>query len=142
MSIVLYNQFSELVADGTIDLDNDTFKVGLVSSSYTPALTHTLWTDASANEVTGTNYTAGGYSLTATWVRSAGVTTFDSDNPTWAQHASGFSNARYAILYDDTLTSPLDGLIGYVDLTTDRSNTADAFTITISSSGWFSLATS
>ena len=36
MADVLYTSFKKYMADGTIDLDSDTFKIALLSSSYTP----------------------------------------------------------------------------------------------------------
>lgn len=39
-----YNSFSEYMADGTFDLNTDTFKVALVASTYTPSAAHTVWT--------------------------------------------------------------------------------------------------
>lgn len=45
-TITFYNSFKEYIADGTIDLDTDTFKVTLHTSSYTPsATTHTIYSD-------------------------------------------------------------------------------------------------
>ncbi len=47
-----------------IDWDTDVIKVALVTSSYTPAQdTHDYWDDVSANEASGTGYTAGGATL-------------------------------------------------------------------------------
>ncbi len=48
-----------------IDLDTDTLKAALVSSSYTPNRdTDDYWDDVVANEVTGTNWAANGVTLT------------------------------------------------------------------------------
>ena len=46
--------------DGTVDFDTDAFRAVLLGSGYTENLTHTAWSDMSAYEVTGTNYSAGG----------------------------------------------------------------------------------
>ena len=76
-----YNKWQELQLNGTavIDWDTDTMKVMLVTSSYTPsATTHDYISDADANEVSGTNYTAGGATIgSITVVESAGTSTID-----------------------------------------------------------------
>jgi hypothetical protein len=95
-----YNSFTEFVADGTIDLDTDTFGILLATSSYTIDKDHDFRNDITA-EVTGTGYTAGGVTLTSvTWVRTAGAngfTTFDFADPSWAN--ATISDIRYAVLY-------------------------------------------
>jgi len=55
-SLTFYNSFREYVADGTIDLDTNTFKVMLVASGYTPSTARTVKTDVT-NELS----TANGY---------------------------------------------------------------------------------
>lgn len=140
----LFNSAKEWIGDGTIDLDGHTFKAALVTSAVTPAASTAApcWgaggsTNLSTNEVTpGGNYSAGGVALAnVTWVESAGVVTFDSDNVTWAQNASNPTNARWMIVYSDTAANK--NALGYVDLggTTDLS--AGAFTYNVSASGWF-----
>jgi hypothetical protein len=54
-----YSSFLKQILNGGIDLDTDTIKVALLTSSYTPALTHTAFADLT-NEVSGTGYTTGG----------------------------------------------------------------------------------
>src|SRR6185436_15769925 len=50
--------------DGSIDLDSDTLKIALTTSSYSPNKdTHDFFDDVT-NEVTGTGYSAGGATLT------------------------------------------------------------------------------
>lgn len=109
-SWTFYNSFREYVADGTIDLDTHVFKVLLTTSSYTPsAASHTQISDIT-NELSGSGYAR--YTLTATWTRSGATVTFDSDDATFT--ASGGSiTARYAVIFDDTTTSPADALVCY-----------------------------
>lgn len=144
-SITFYQSFREYMADGSIDLDTDTFKVMLVSSSYTPnAGTHTAKADVTNELSTANGYTAGGATLgSVTWSRSGGTVTFDADDTTWT--ASGGSiTARYAVIYDDTSTSPsADLLVAYILLdTTPADVTAtDGNTLTLqwNASGIFTL---
>ena len=65
MADVIYNSFKRDIMNGSIDLDTDTIKVMLVTSTYTPNQdTHTKRSDVT-NEVSGTGYTAGGATLGA-----------------------------------------------------------------------------
>lgn len=67
---------------GNINWASHTIKVALMSSSYTPNLaTDAFWSNISANEITGTGYTAGGATL-ATMTHT--VTAANSFGTTWA----------------------------------------------------------
>jgi hypothetical protein len=140
-SITFYNSFREFVADGTIDLDTHTFKVMLVSSSYTFSAAHTVKTDITNELSTANGYTAGGATLTSvTWGHSGGTATFDAADTVWS--ASGGSiTARRAVIYDDTAAS--DELVASVLLdTTPADVTAtDGNTLTLqwNASGIFTI---
>lgn len=143
-SITFYNSFRKYLGDGTVDLDTHTFKVLLTSSSYTPsATTHTVKADVTNELSTANGYTAGGATLgTVTWSQSGGTVTFDAADTAWT--ASGGSiTARYAVIYDDTPTSPADPLVAYILLdTTPADVTAtDGNTLTLqwNASGIFTL---
>jgi len=133
-AFTFYNQFAELVADGTIDLDNDTFKLALLTSSYTPnAASDTTFSVIDANEHAAENgYSAGGEALTSvTWGQSSGVGTFDAADVEWT--ASGGSiTARYAVLHDSTVGGAGD-LIGYflLDSTPADVTATDGNTLTV-----------
>lgn len=141
-TFTIYDSVAELIADGTIDLDNDTFALQLHTSSYTPSAAHDELADLT-NEVSNANgYTTGGITLTGvTWNRSSGVATFDSNDVVWTATSSGIT-ARYAVLVDLTATN--DKLIGYMLLDATPANvTATAGnTLTVSphsTQGWFQL---
>lgn len=139
-AFTLYDSVAELIADGTIDLDNDTFKLMLVASGYTPSQAHDEKADVTNELSTGNGYTAGGETLTnVTWGQTGGVATFDSDPVQWTA-SGGPITARYAVLYDDTSTN--DKLIGYVLLDNTPANVTatdgNTFTVTPhASNGWF-----
>jgi hypothetical protein len=105
-----YQSFVALLGNGTIDLDSDSFKVLLATSSYTPDVAaHEDLSDVSGGEVAnGNGYATGGVAVTASWTRSGATATFDSDDPRWVATDSGIT-ARYAVLYDDTA----DKLVAY-----------------------------
>lgn len=80
---------------------------------------------------------AGGQALSGlTWTRSGDVCTLDATDPTWT---SATFTARYAVLYDDTPTSPADPLVMLYDFGTNKSCSNGAFTINVSASGFLSL---
>lgn len=65
-----------------INWASDTINVGLLGSGYTPNLaTHIHWSDVSAQEITGTGYTAGG---TALGTKTHTVTAANSFGTSWA----------------------------------------------------------
>ncbi len=145
-SITFYQSFREYMADGTIDLDTDTFKVLLTASTYTPsASAHTVKADVTNELSTANGYTSGGATLASvTWNRSAGTVTFDAADTTWT--ASGGSIvARYAVLYKSgTANTITDPLIAYIlldttpaDVTTTTGNT---LTLQWNASGIFTLS--
>lgn len=143
-TITKYNKWQEqaLNGAGNIDWDTDNIKVMLVNSTYTPsAAADNFINDADANEISGTNYTAGGDVITnITVTESAGTTTVNGDNVAWLQSATGFSNARYAIIYKDTGVNTTSPLVGYVDFLIDKSNVVGDLTLQWSISGIFTQA--
>lgn len=131
-----YGLFMKSVANKEIDLDSDTLKVMLCTSSYTPNQdTHRYKSDVT-NEVTGTNYTAGGQALTGVAVSydaPTNVFMLDANDPSWP---SSTITARFAVFYDDTpSTDATKPLIAYWDFGTDIISASGAFTLTISASG-------
>lgn len=133
MTSFIYNKFKEYCGDDTIDLDNDTFKCALLTSSHVPSAGYALFGDVSSNEVSGSGYTAGGKNLTnITWGETDGISTFDADNIIWTDATF---TARYAVIYDDTTTSPPDVLVCMYDLEEDNFVNNGTFTLTFNSVG-------
>jgi hypothetical protein len=119
-----------------VDFDTDTIKVMLVTNTYVPSATGHAAKNSVTNEVTGTNYTAGGAALgTVTVVDSTGTITFDAADTTWTQNAGGFSTARHAIIYKDTGTAATSTLIGWIDFGADKGNVAGDLTLQWNASG-------
>lgn len=115
-SITLYQSVAEYLADGTIDLDTDTFKVSLHTSSYTPnAATQSVYSDLTNELSTANGYTSGGATLgSVTWNRSGGTATLDAADTQWTASSAGIT-ARYAVIRKDGGTNPL---IAYILLDT------------------------
>lgn len=137
MASKMYGSFLVKALNKEVDWDSDTFKVALVSSSYTPSQdSHDYWDDVVANEVSGTGYTAGGQALTSktiTYDSASNVITLDAADVVWA---GASVTARYAVIYDDSgATSSQKVLLGYLDFGSDQSSTNAAFTITWDATG-------
>lgn len=139
MADVIYNSFKAYIMDGSIDLDTDTIKVALVTSTYTPNQdTHQDFADVT-NEITGTGYTAGGEALASKAVTidttdNEGV--FDAADVTWA---SSTLTARGAVIYKDTGVAATSLLICYLDFSIDQSSSAGDFVIAWNSEGILNL---
>lgn len=117
------------------DFLSDTIDVALLTSSYTPNYdTHDFWNDASANEVSGTGYSANGAALTTKTISvSSGVVKFDADDTSWA---SSTITARYAMVYDRTpSTDATRPLLILVDFGADFSTSNGTFQITWDTNG-------
>lgn len=123
-------------ANSVFDLDTDTIKVSAHTNTYSPNQdTHDFFDDVT-NEVTGTNYTAGGETLgTVTVTRSTGTVTFDAADVTWTQHASGFSTARKFVVYRSTGTAGTSRLFSVVTADNDVGNVTGNLTLSWNASG-------
>ena len=111
-----YNQFVEDLASGVHQLQTGTSHVLKVAlSNTTPSATHATLSQVSELTTSG-GYTAGGISVgTITGSQSSGTFKLTGGtDPVWTGSSGGFT-ARYAILYNDTPTSPADPLIGWWD---------------------------
>ena len=136
MADVIFNSFKGKIMDGSIDLDTDTIKLAMTTSSFTPdADAHEDFADVT-NEVSGTGYTAGGAALASkavTYDDTNNWGKFDADDVTWS--TSTIANARWGVLYKDTGTPETSWLILAIDFGADKSTTAGDFTIAWHSTG-------
>jgi hypothetical protein len=138
MANLIYNSYKADQMNGAIDLDTDTIKVMLVTSTYAPLATHAKRSDVT-NEVAGTGYTAGGEIIASSVVSVvAGKGRWDAIDTTWA---TSTITARGAVLYKSRGgAATADELIGYLDFTTDRISSNGDFTIQWSATGILELA--
>jgi hypothetical protein len=144
-AITLYNSFKEYLGDGTFDMNTNTFKVQLHSSTYVPALTHAVLADLTNEVANGNGYTTGGFTLTTpAYAQTAGVAKWSTgNNPSWTGSGAGFA-ARYAVfLASGTLNGRVSPLIGYMLLDSAPADVSFAVgntvTITQNAAGWFTL---
>lgn len=140
--MVLHTKYGNAPAEayqGGLPNLNDTasdIRVALLDSNHTPATnTNTVWSDVSANEVTGTNYTSGGKAISSISCThdGAGTTTFDGANVTWADSTI---TASYAVVYDATSGY----LLTLVDFEGSKSSDSGDFTIEWDTAGIFTVS--
>lgn len=119
-----------------VDLDTDTIKVALCTSSYTPNQdTHDYYDDLTNEVANGNGYTTGGATLASKTVAYDGATntfSFDAADTSWT--TASFT-ARYAVLYVSTGTSSTSPLLAYVDFGADQTVSSGTFTIAWNASG-------
>lgn len=122
-----------------LDLDLETHKGALFSNSITPNFTTDTAYGVSpydANEVTGTNWAAGGVALTGTtFTGASGTATFDATDVSVA--ATTLSNARGYLLYADALAG--NNAILLVNFGADYSTNNGTFAITWHVGGIFTI---
>ena len=142
-----YDSFRQKLGDGTIDLDDDNFKIALYTSASNAA-TATLSINGSVtNEVTnGNGYVTGGLQISAvTWAAgaSAGVRRFDSTAKIFSASTGDIANIKYAVLLDETVgTATTRPVVCYSTLSTTQFTITDGNTLTITPhdpNGYFEL---
>ncbi|MDA9771443.1 hypothetical protein N9D02_10460 [Emcibacteraceae bacterium] len=117
--------FKKAILDAEMDFSSDTaqtYKIALYTSSASLDATTTAY--SATNEVSGTNYTAGGNTLTLVPATTSGTTAFiDFDDTTWANSTI---TARGALIYT---TANSNAAIAVLDFGADKTSTAGDFTI-------------
>lgn len=107
-----FYDFSEQLVLGVHDFDANTFKVVLTNSA--PTAGNTVLTDIT-QIANGGGYTTGGETTTIGISESSGTTTVTGTEIVWTGSGAGFGPFRYAVLYNDSSTSPADALIAWFD---------------------------
>jgi hypothetical protein len=101
----------------------NTFKIALYTSSASLGASTTAYT--TSNEVTGTNYTAKGNTLTNVDPSTSGTTALtDFADTTWS---SSTITARGAMIFNESATGDTSVLV--LDFGADKTSTAGDFTI-------------
>ena len=135
-----FNSFVEYAMEGVVNLGSDTLKIALTNSA--PVNTNTVL--ANITQIgAGNGYSSGGASVTtSSSAQTSGTYKLTLADVTFTASSGPLGPFRYAVLYDDTPTSPADPLIAWVDygaaltladgetFTVDFSNTNGALTLT------------
>lgn len=108
-----FNSFVEDVAEKVHNLGADTLKVMLTNSA--PSASNTV--KANLTEISaGNGYTAGGSAVTITGSsQTSGTYSLVGTDLVFTASGGTIGPFRYAVLYNDTPTSPADPLIGWWD---------------------------
>ena len=141
MANVIYNSFKRDIMNGSIDLDTDTIKLMLVTSTYLPNQdTHTKRSDIT-NEVTGTGYVAGGFTLankTVTQNNTTNKGVFDADDIVASNIT--LTDCAGAVLYKSRGgVATADELIAYLGFPSAVTMTNGIFTIPFDVNGILTL---
>lgn len=116
------NSFKTELLGGTHDLDTDTIKIALFTSSATLDASTTAY--STTNEVVGSGYTAGGNTLSGATISLSGSTAIvDFTDTTWS---SATITARGALIYN---SSKANRAIAVLDFGSDKSSTNGDFTV-------------
>lgn len=141
-TFTFFDEFKKYLGDGTIDLDTHAFKWMLTNTAPT---TGTNTVKADITEISaGFGYTAGGTALASiTWTETGGGTgiwQFTAADTVFTAAGGSIGPFRYAVLYDDTPTSPADPLVGLLDNGSSVTiTTGNTFTIDVGANGIFRL---
>ena len=137
---VIYNSFKQKIMDGSIDLDTDTIKVCLVTSSYTVSQDdHEDYADITNEVANGNGYATEGATLAnkaVTKDNTNNLGKFDADDVSWA---ASTITARGAIIYVDSGTDATSWFICYIDFGANKSSSSGTFTISWHADGIITL---
>ena len=119
------DSFKEELLEGTHDLDGHTLKMALYTSSATLGSTTTAY--STTNESSGTNYTAGGATISSVTVaKSSSITYVDFADVSWS--SATISDAAGAVIYN---SSASDKAIAVIDFGATKSVTSGTLTVTL-----------
>lgn len=123
ISQAMCTSFKVELLGGIHDLDTDTIKIALFTSSATLGASTTTY--SSTNEVaSGSGYTTGGNTLTGASITSSGTTAFvDFADSTWT---SASFTARGALIYN---SSKSNRAIAVLDFGADKTSTNGDFVV-------------
>lgn len=141
---IVFNEFLIFMGEKLINLETDDFRLALIDAVITPLVdtSNPTWEvgssqDYDGNEVsTGGGYPAGGMVMSGPeLIRATAVATFDDDDTNFSlsQNGSGFTDAKWGILYSFTAT--LNNAVGFLDLGTALSEVAGPLNFNINASG-------
>lgn len=144
-NFTLFNLAKPKLVNGTLDLDANTFKVALTTTSQ--ALDATFagssgdcrYADLTAELSTANGYTAGGATLAnVSLTRSGGTVKFDADDLSWT--LTGSITFRYGVLYASSVTNA--PLLGFFEAESGSSVSPVAGLLTFqwNAAGVFTLA--
>ena len=138
MSFRVYPKAWTRIWSGTTVPTTATMKVALLTSSYVPnLLTNDVWADISANEVSGTGYTAGGLSISGVAeVNDTFGYRLTCNTPVWT--GTSVTNFQHAVIYEDDTVNKY--LIAYKSNSSVLTTTSEAIMILSHKLGFLSFS--
>ena len=132
-TIKWYGKGVEHLAEGRVDLDTDTIKLSLHTSTYTPNQDTDDFFDDATNELSASgNYTAGGETLasvTGTYDAASNEGRFDAADVTWTALTPSAA-FRYGVIRKSRGgAASADELIGYIDFGANQDPGGSNFTV-------------
>lgn len=108
-----FQSFVEYMAEGVVNLQSDTLKIVLTNTQ--PAVTNTVL--ANITQISnGFGYTTGGSTATmSSSAQTSGTYKLTLADVVFTASGGAIGPFRYAVLYDDTPTSPADPLVQWWD---------------------------
>lgn len=114
-SLNKFNQFSEDLAKGVHQLHAAGHTLKAYLTNATPDAAADLVKADLAEISAGNGYTAGGVDIENDASETGGTTTVTAVNKTITASGGTIGPFRFAVIYNDTPTSPADPLIGWYD---------------------------
>ena len=107
-----FNSYTTDLTAGKHDWSTHVFKIAL--SNTAPVATNTIL--ANIAQITAANgYTSGGNATTVTKANAAGVETISGTQVVFTAVTAAMAAFRYAVLYNDTQTTPVKPLVSWID---------------------------
>lgn len=98
---LMFNDALEKIQDGTIALESDSFRIVLLTASYTFDATDVQWSEISTNELAnGGGYTTHGEAFTFAVSEAAGTVTIDGSDTSWASMTQSPAPQQAVIVRD------------------------------------------
>ncbi len=107
-----FNQFTKDLIDGVHDFDAHSFKVLLTNTA--PSSSNAVKADLTEISA-GNGYSAGGSATSLSTSTSSGTAKVTATDVVFTASGGSIGPLRYAVIYNDTPSSPADPLIGWYD---------------------------
>ena len=136
MANAVVNSYKADMVEGNVAFLTNTIKLMLLDNVHTTNIDTQLFIDdVSANEVSGTGYSAGGATL------GSKTSTIDNTNDRGVMDSADVTfsastiTARYGVIYKDTGTPGTSPIIGIYDFVSDKSSSSSDFTFQVNADG-------
>ena len=139
---VKFQDFVEQALKAVHNFSSNTYRVALTNTAPTNTDTSLLTGSLHPAPAASNGYTAGGNTLSPTLTETSGTAKLVMADSTFTAAGGSLGPVRYAIIYNDTATSPADALVSYYDYGSSIT-LADTETFTVDfdgTNGFFTLA--